>query len=165
VKPENLFVVSGRGRERVKVVDFGIAKLLGEEREATLTQTGLLMGTPLYLSPEAARGELADERSDLYSLGCVLYFALTGTPPHEDRNAGALVFAHTHLDPELPSERAFAPLPSVLDTITMRCLQKDPALRYPSMAALADALDDARDALDASPPTGSTGRLAELALG
>lgn len=140
VKPENLYITRTGSGELVKVLDFGIARLVGEDQVATLTQTGLLIGTPLYLSPEVAAGREADERADIYSLGCVLYFALTGSPPHDDRNAGALLFAHVHLDPMPPSSLVGLDQPEVVDALVMRCLAKDPGARFGSMSELAEAL-------------------------
>ena len=81
LKPENLFVSMKKGKERLKVLDFGIAKLVGDASMDTVTQAGMIVGTPQYLSPEQAKGRPVAQTSDLYSLGIVLYEMLTGMPP------------------------------------------------------------------------------------
>ena len=95
VKPENLFLTSlGGEHDFVKVLDFGIAKV--QSPDGTMTDTGCVLGTPAYISPEVAVGQEADARSDVYGLGAVLYFLLCGRPPFEAETAGALIFAHVH---------------------------------------------------------------------
>jgi serine/threonine-protein kinase len=140
IKPENLFLTSlGGEHDFVKVLDFGIAKVT-EEAGATMTRTGWLLGTPLYMSPEAVSGKSADARSDVYALGAVLYFLLCGKPPFETDNPSALVFAQVHRTPPRPSERLGRPLPEDLEAIVMRALRKEPSERYPSAAEFSLAL-------------------------
>jgi serine/threonine-protein kinase len=149
VKPENLFLVSLEGEEDfVKVLDFGIAKI-ADEVGAPITRTGWLLGTPLYMSPEAVSGKPADARSDVYALGAVLYYMLTGKPPFETDNASALVFAQVHTTPVWPSERLGRDLPGDLEELVMRALRKDPEERFASAleferALGACALEDGR---------------------
>jgi serine/threonine-protein kinase len=140
IKPENLFLTSlGGERDFVKVLDFGIAKI-AQEAGVTITRTGWLLGTPLYMSPEAVSGKTIDARSDVYALGAVLYFLLCGKPPFETENPSALVFAQVHHTPALPSKRLGKPIPSDLEKVVMRALRKDPQDRYASASDFALAL-------------------------
>ncbi len=136
----------------VKVMDFGIAKL---EAGANLTSTGSLMGTPNYMSPEQARGEKVDARSDLFSLGCVLYECLTGTRPFQSQSVGAiLVKVLTEAPPPVDFEAAG--LPPEVGPVLLRATAKEPAARYPSGAAMIDALRalaSPAPSVPAAPPT------------
>src|SRR5262249_38185426 len=127
----------------LKVLDFGIAKILrsdDEEEEATaLTEEGWMGGTPAYMSPEQATGRPTDARSDVYGLGGVLYFALTGKFPFEG-SSQAMLLGHRHLEPCRPSERLGKLIPAALEEVVMRCLEKDPAARYTDAGELAAAL-------------------------
>ncbi len=153
IKPQNVFVTELYGeRDFVKVLDFGVAKLAKGEAEATLTNTGLMLGTPHYVSPEAASGKPTGPASDIYSLGCVLYFLLTGGPPFEGRAAGTLLFAHTTLVPDPPSSRAPSPLPEGLEQLVLRCLAKAPEDRPRSMTDVAAALVEIEGAHAAGRP-------------
>lgn len=139
VKPENVFVSTAGGeQDLVKVLDFGIAKVA--RHGATLTEGGWFGGTPNYMSPEAARGADTDARSDVYSVGATMYFALTGRPPFVERNAAALLQAHLHQDPSSPSAGLANPLPPSLEELVLRCLSKDPHGRPADGAELARAL-------------------------
>jgi serine/threonine-protein kinase len=133
VKPANIMIEpSGQ----VKVMDFGIARL---ETAANLTSTGLIMGTPNYMSPEQARGQKVDGRSDLFSLGCVLYECLTGTRPFQAQSvSGILVKILTEEPP--PVDFRAAGLPPEVGAILHRAMAKDPATRYASGAAMFEAL-------------------------
>jgi hypothetical protein len=139
VKPENLFLTSlGGEHDFVKVLDFGIAKV--ESSEGTMTNTGAVLGTPAYISPEVAVGREADARSDVYGLGGVLYFLLCGRPPFEADTAGALIFAHVHERAASPSSLLGRPIPPDVENVVMRALEKDPGLRFNTAADLALAL-------------------------
>jgi len=141
IKPENLFVASlGGEHDFLKVLDFGIARIAGGDFGATVTNAGFVLGTPAYLSPEVAAGKQADARSDVYALGGVLYFVLCGRPPFESDNLGELLLSHVNVRPELPSAKLGRPLPTDLEQLTMRCLEKDPAVRFASAAELSVAL-------------------------
>jgi len=145
VKPNNLFVtVVGGESDFVKVLDFGIARFFQHRSKAdsTLTKSGVVLGTPAYMSPEAALSEEVDARADVYASGAVLYFMLTGHPPFEAASDGALgvLLSHINRVPERPSLRFGAPIPEELEQVVMRCLEKEPRARYPNAAALAQAL-------------------------
>jgi eukaryotic-like serine/threonine-protein kinase len=139
LKPENVIVVAD---ERVKLVDFGVAKLVGQLAGGVKTISGALIGTPNYMSPEQCEGvrEL-DARSDLYSLGCVLYAMLTGAPPFSSTGVGALIAMHLY-DP-VPPLRARCPLaPAALQAVIERMLAKAPEDRYGDARAVVEALSD-----------------------
>jgi serine/threonine-protein kinase len=139
VKPENLFLTSlGGEHDFVKVIDFGIAKV--QSTDGKMTETGSLLGTPAYMSPEMAMGLSADARSDVYALGSVLYFLLSGRPPFEAENAGALIFAHVNERVVPPSRVIGRPIPSDVEAVVMRALAKDPNERFATGAELALAL-------------------------
>ena len=144
IKAENILIE--RGTSRAVVTDFGIARLA----EATpLTATGQILGTVYYTSPEQVTGDSVDGRSDLYSLGVVGFFALTGTFPFEADLASAVLIAH--VNKPAPSVRSLAPnVPQALATIVDRCLAKNPAHRYASAKDLRMALDVAIRSGDAA---------------
>lgn len=139
VKPENLFLTSlGGEHDFVKVLDFGIAKI--RSTDGSMTDTGCVLGTPAYISPEVAVGQEADSRSDVYGLGAVLYYLLCGRPPFEAETAGALIFAHVHERPARPTTMLGRPIPADVEAVVMRALEKDPADRFATAAELALAL-------------------------
>lgn len=124
IKPENLLVT--RAGE-VKVADFGLARVATDD--VTLTQTGMTLGTPLYMSPEQGRGGDVDARSDLYSLGATLYHLLAGRPPFAGVTSVSVAMAHV-TEPVLPLVRRRADLPEALCSIVERLLSKAPADRF-----------------------------------
>jgi serine/threonine-protein kinase len=139
IKPDNLFLTSlGGEHDFVKVIDFGIAKV--SRVDVTMTGSGLVMGTPEYMSPEVAKGEPADARSDVYALGEVLYFLLCAQPPFCRESVGAIMFAQVHEPARPPSRVLGRQLPSDVEVVVMRALQKDPAARYETATELAVAL-------------------------
>jgi tRNA A-37 threonylcarbamoyl transferase component Bud32 len=145
VKPSNLFVTDlGGGAEFVKLLDFGIARFSGAagHTSGTLTKDGGILGTPEYMSPEAVTGREVDARADVYGIGAVLYFMLTGHPPFESLEAGTLsvLLAHLQRAPSKPSERLGRDVPSTLEAIVMRCLEKSPEARYENAETLEAAL-------------------------
>jgi len=137
IKPENI-MLSRRGD--VKVADFGLARVTGEPL-TDLTQVGLTMGTPRYMSPEQVQGKSVDVRSDLYSLGITMFHLLTGRPPFEAGDPLAMAVKHLHeAPPDLVQSRAGDDLPIWLVQIVDRLLKKDPAERLQSPLELADAI-------------------------
>ncbi|HEX7843456.1 MAG TPA: serine/threonine-protein kinase [Kofleriaceae bacterium] len=150
LKPENIFIVddpAATGGERAKILDFGLAKLSGDESGKLTTRADVLMGTPKYMSPEQCRGGGGvDHRADIYAIGCVMFTMLTGQPPFDGMPSGDLVVAHLREQPPLASSRV-SELPAVVDEILQKCLQKSPAERFQSMAELARALGSAGHAL------------------
>ena len=146
VKPDNLFVCRmGDEADFLKVLDFGIAKIEGASEGASVTRAGWVHGTPAYMSPEACNGTRVDARSDLYSLGAVLYFLLTGAPPFTAATGAAVMVAHVSEIPDRPGTRV--PLPRDIEALVMRCLEKDPEHRFQSARELDAALAACGDAL------------------
>ena len=143
LKPDNVFLVRDAevlGGERAKILDFGIAKLVDERAGGVKTRAGMVMGTPPYMSPEQCRGAgEVDHRSDIYSLGCVLFHLLTGRPPFDREGFGELYAAHLTEAPPRPSQLV-PELPPEVDAVVLRCLAKAPDARFASMSELADAL-------------------------
>lgn len=136
IKPHNILITrSGRA----KLTDFGIAR---EATAATVTQADTILGSVHYLSPEQARGEPAEPRSDLYSLGVVLYEMLTGTVPFTGESPIAVALRHVQEDPEPPSRRNPAVLPA-LEEVVLRALQKKPSRRFSSAREMAESLKQA----------------------
>ncbi len=141
IKPANLFLASLGGVEDVvKVLDFGIAKVSRDLEDTRLTRDDAVAGTPLYVAPEAIRGDEVDARSDVYSLGCVMYTLLAGREPFEGSQTITLLMQHVNLEPEPPSAKRGSALPADLEAVVMRCLAKDPAGRFADAAALEQAL-------------------------
>ncbi len=143
LKPENIFLVRDAevaSGERSKILDFGIAKLSEDQSGTTKTRTGMLIGTPLYMSPEQCRGlSDLDHRSDIYALGCVMFQMLVGRPPFESEHMGDLIAAHIREPAPPPSSLATGIGPEV-DGILLRCLAKAPDDRFQSMHELANAI-------------------------
>jgi len=147
MKPDNVFVTEVAGeRDFVKVLDFGIAKILMDATQS-ITHEGTILGTPTYMSPEQALGVDVDPRSDIYSLGGVLYFALTGAPPFADKDLSSLIIAHASTPPIPPSMRTDRPIPKDLEDVVLRCLEKEPEARFQSAAELDEALAASVEAL------------------
>jgi serine/threonine-protein kinase len=143
LKPANVFFarIDGGG-EIVKVLDFGVAKMIGEGAEtlnAIETQQGMVFGTPLYMSPEQAQGKALDVRSDLYSLGALLYHMLTGNPPFEDDDAVVVMSGHI-ASIARPVAEVCHDVPAALSRVVARTMAKLPAARSASADELGDLL-------------------------
>ena len=150
IKPGNVMLT--RSAE-VKVMDFGIARAVSDA-QATMTQTAQVIGTAQYLSPEQARGERVDARSDLYSTGCLLYELLTGRPPFTGDSPVAIAYQHVRENP-IPPSRIDPEIPSWADSIVLKAMAKDPADRYQSAAEMRTDIQRALSGVPvaAPPPT------------
>jgi beta-lactam-binding protein with PASTA domain/predicted Ser/Thr protein kinase len=127
IKPANVMLTP---RGEVKVMDFGIARAIADT-SSTMTQTAAVIGTAAYLSPEQARGEHVDERSDIYSTGCLLYELVTGTPPFTGDSPVAVAYQHVREDPTPPSAYDDT-MPPQVDAVVLKAMAKNPVNRYQS---------------------------------
>jgi serine/threonine-protein kinase len=155
MKPENIFLAqknTNTGKVVIpKILDFGIAKMSGQEGALNLTKTGAIFGTPLYMSPEQAKGEPLDHRADIYSTGVILYELATGRVPFKADSSVQVLAAHITSDPERPSRAApDRGIPPSVEAAILRAMAKDPAARFPSAGELADELLRALAALSSS---------------
>jgi serine/threonine-protein kinase len=143
LKPENIFLTQKHGHNFVKVLDFGISKIKTPDHgDPKLTATDQIIGTPLYISPELAKGvSVVDSRTDVYALGVILYEMLTGSPPFAGQNHFQLLYKHGNEAPEPPSQRSKkANIPPHVEAAVLRAMEKDPADRFETMNAFCDAL-------------------------
>ena len=143
LKPENIFITDRRGMDFAKVLDFGISKIKSAEaEEVRMTKTGQLVGTPLYMSPEQAKGEAdVDRRADIYALGAIMYEILTGVPPFEGGNYFQLLWKHGNEAPLPPRERnPGASIPEAVEAVILKALAKGRDERFQSMLELEEAL-------------------------
>jgi serine/threonine-protein kinase len=157
LKPANIFLVEhGDETDYVKVLDFGLVKNVADTGE-DLTQTGMFMGSPKYMSPEQIRGDRVDARTDVYALGVIIYEMLTGKVPFDRATSVNILMAHVHEEP--PPMRETNPLIAVsaaVEQIVARCMAKDPARRLGSMGEVLEALK----AAGAPSTTGTIGTIA-----
>jgi eukaryotic-like serine/threonine-protein kinase len=153
LKPRNIMVEEDRD-DFVKLIDFGFAKVpmdriatierRGSLKDLKVTAMGTIFGTPSYMAPEIALGmDAVDHRSDLYALGVIFYEMLAGAHPFDSKNPSDLIIMHRTVVPPSIAERTGVDVPPALEAIAMRLLTKDPTLRYPSAAALVEAIDEA----------------------
>lgn len=136
MKPENIFLIRREGRpEFVKILDFGIAKVMGVDPTGPrLTRTGMIFGTPEYMSPEQAEGKDADHRVDVYAVGCIAYHLITGHTPFMAENFMALLTKHLTEDPVPPSvRRPDLGISAEMDAMVLKALEKDRDRRYQNM--------------------------------
>jgi serine/threonine-protein kinase len=145
IKPANVILCERGGVPDVaKVLDFGLVKDLALPGVAALTQSDVILGTPLYMAPEAlVAPDRVGPRTDLYGLGAVGFFLLTGSPVFTGQNTVEVLAHHLHTRPARPSERLGRPLPPSLEDLVLGCLEKDPDRRPRDARALLDALDGA----------------------
>ncbi|MCA9662954.1 MAG: protein kinase, partial [Myxococcales bacterium] len=160
MKPENCFLITRGGRrDFVKVLDFGIAKVVDEERKVshTLTQAGALIGTPEYMAPEQVTGEVADPRMDIYSIGCIMYQLLTGRLPFQDKTMFGVLTQQVNMKP--PPLREVAPeaeIPEEVEAIVLKAMEKTKEARYQTMLELVEAI--------AAAPRGGAGSHGDRAM-
>jgi tRNA A-37 threonylcarbamoyl transferase component Bud32 len=142
LKPENIYLCPrGNDKNFVKLLDFGIAKLTGDSGQSHKTRTGLVIGTPTYMSPEQCEGKgLIDHRSDVYSLGIVMYELLTGRVPFPGEGFGEILVAHLTKTPDPPS-RINPDINPALESIVMHAIEKDRNRRFQSMNEFAAAVE------------------------
>lgn len=155
VKPSNILLDE---REQAVLTDFGIARLA---QGSNLTQEGITIGTPAYMSPEQAAGEAVDSRTDIYALGVILYELLTGQQPFHDDGSLSILLKHLNAPVPSLSEHLHVEDPH-LDAVIFRAMAKDPADRYPTAQAFADDLTKAFSGAAVAPPPVSTRRFAAL---
>lgn len=153
LKPSNIVLLPGKEGEQVKIVDFGIAKLLSDESDEVksnqyITHTREVFGSPLYMSPEQCMGKKLDARSDIYSMGCVMYETISGKPPFVGKNVLETAYKHMNEAPRPLSERSNDPLLSRYESIIMKCLAKDPDNRYQIVSEVGGDLQLAKTATD-----------------
>jgi serine/threonine-protein kinase len=151
IKPANVMIT--RSGE-IKVMDFGIARAISDS-QATMTQTAQVIGTAQYLSPEQARGERVDSRSDLYSAGCLMYELLTGRPPFTGDSPVAIAYQHVTENP-IPPSRIDPEIPAWADSIVLKSMAKDPANRYQSANEMRGDIQRGLSGMPVNaPPSGS----------
>ncbi len=146
IKPANIFAAHRGGVYDVaKLLDFGLAKPIADLGDASVTQVGSLAGSPAYMSPEQSKGDEPDGRSDIYSMGVVAYFLVTGRVPFQSDRPIKVLMSHAHEQPKRPSE--FNPdLPADLEQVILKSLEKDPADRYQTADEFREALLACHDA-------------------
>ena len=144
MKPENIFVtITPSGEDIPKILDFGIAKVAGNDGQNNLTRTGTIFGTPFYMAPEQALGNPVDARTDIYAMGVIMYEVFAGSLPFQGESFMGILTQHITTEPEPVAQRAAKanrPMPPGLADIIMRCLRKDPAQRFSTMDELVNAL-------------------------
>jgi serine/threonine-protein kinase len=151
IKASNVVIVAGREAHGVKLVDFGIAKPMGESTEQGLTEPGMIVGSAHNMAPEQVRGDALDARTDVYALGVLVFQMLTGRRPFEG-DAATITLNHLHTPAPRPS--AYASVPRAIDALVLRCMEKEPEARFPSVSALLDAFRSAvahREAVASEP--------------
>jgi eukaryotic-like serine/threonine-protein kinase len=148
IKPGNVMLTRAGD---VKVMDFGIARAVSDA-QATMTQTAQVIGTAQYLSPEQARGERVDARSDLYSTGCLLYELLTGRPPFTGDSPVAIAYQHVRENP-IPPSRVDPEIPPWADSIVLKAMAKDPGDRYQSAGEMRNDIQRALQGMPVAAPT------------
>jgi serine/threonine protein kinase len=148
LKPSNIMhCQDADGRDLYKIIDFGIARIQEAGAAAvtgghTLTRTDAILGSPLYMSPQQCRGERGDERSDIYSIGCIMYECIAGEPPFKGESAFETMYMHMSSTPPSLEQKTHTLQSKKLSSLIERCLQKRPEDRPPSIAALSSELDE-----------------------
>jgi len=144
MKPENIFVtIAPNGEDVPKLLDFGIAKVAGNDGQNNLTRTGTIFGTPFYMAPEQALGQAVDARADVYAMGVIMYEVFSGSVPFQGESFMGILTQHITTEPEPVAQRAARAgrqLPPGLAEVIGHCLQKEPDRRYRTMDELVQAL-------------------------
>jgi serine/threonine protein kinase len=142
MKPENIFLVEHLGQPGfVKILDFGIAKVIGAANVPRLTRTGMIIGTPEYMSPEQAQGQDCDHRADIYAVGCIMYHLITGQPPFVAESFMAVLTKHIMETPVPPSVRRADPVVTPeMDALVLKALEKNRDQRWQTMGELLEAV-------------------------
>lgn len=151
----NIFLEGDPTNPTVKILDFGLSRLFCSSTlppTTTLTETGMMLGNPSYMSPEIIRGEPVDNRADIYALGCIIYECLSGELPFTANNPISLLYMHTNNYPKEPSVTPNSQGEQLLKTVALRCLQKDPDKRFQSCEEIMSLIEnqDASIAVEAS---------------
>jgi serine/threonine-protein kinase len=142
IKPANLFVCRlGSEYDFVKVVDFGVVARHARETTGQITTAGMILGTPAFLAPELVSSPSFDGRADIYALGCVAFFLLTGRPPFDADDAMTILMHHAQTPAPAPSTMSEEPIPAQLDALVLACLEKEPSQRPASAEVVAERLD------------------------
>jgi eukaryotic-like serine/threonine-protein kinase len=143
MKPENIYVTHDASGDVPKLLDFGIAKVAGNDGQNNLTRTGTIFGTPFYMAPEQALGNPVDARTDIYAMGVIMYECFAGSLPFQGESFMGILTQHITTDPEPVAQRAAKAgrsLPHGIADIITRCMQKDPKQRFQTMDELVNAL-------------------------
>lgn len=144
LKPSNIIISTEENKICAKLIDFGIARIESPDGSngRTLTRTGALLGSPLYMSPEQCKGLKGDQLSDIYSLACIMYESLTGRPPHQAESAMDLLYKHISVAAESLERKARNSQSKALGALIDRCLSKDPSQRPASAAIVNKSLQE-----------------------
>jgi serine/threonine-protein kinase len=168
LKPDNVFVVQDPevpGGERIKILDFGLAKLAGSSPNQHLTRTGFVLGTPTYMAPEQCRGIAVDSRADLYALGCLLFELCAGRPPFLGEGAGDVMGAHMYMPPPTIASLART-VPPELEALVQRLLAKTPLDRVQTADEVIRLVDTVTARVGATTPTtGAAGAVVASFMG
>jgi serine/threonine-protein kinase len=139
LKPDNIFLAEVRGTRMVKLLDFGIAKVLAGGPDESRTQTGISIGTPTYMAPEQCLNREVDGRTDIYALGVIMFALFTGRRPFHGESSFEVFQGHVSKKPPLPS--TLAPVPAAIEALILHCLEKDPKQRPQTATELMNQID------------------------
>jgi serine/threonine protein kinase len=166
LKPANVFLMAGDdGSDVVKLLDFGLAKIVDGPSDVKLTRTGAIFGTPQFMSPEQAAGKSADDRADIYAFGGLMHFLLTAEPPFKAESVAELMVMHLTAQPVPPSRvRPDLAIPPLVDHIVMKALEKAPDQRWRSIDDIITALSAVPTGVNDAPAPSHDGRTIRLPI-